>query len=238
MAGQLTVHRRPTFLMLVAVIAVAGCGTTSGTGPAAPSATSSAGVPAPPSSDAPRTIPASAFFDVPADMRRERREADGSAAVPKLCDQELAPGKGALASAAVMNLYQQPDAPAGSVPHGVLYQTIRSYEGNSSAEFMERARNGLAACKSYQRGEYTVEVRTEQLTGVADEALTVDLIRPQLDLPGNPTGGKQTNRIVVMRFGAAVTILYDSEYERSSSIPALVDVFVEEAAQAIRAWLN
>ncbi|MCM4083831.1 hypothetical protein [Paractinoplanes hotanensis] len=238
MVGQSLLHRRLTFPVLVAVIAVAGCSTTSGSGAAAPSAAPSTGVPASPSSDAPRTIPASAFFDMPADMRRERREAEGAAAVPELCDQELAPSSGVLASAAVMNLYEQPDAPAGSVPHGVLYQTIRSYEGDGAAEFMERARNGLAACDSYQKNEYTVEVRTKALSGVADEALTVDLVRPQLDLPGNPTGGEQTNRIVVMRFGAVVTILYDSEYERSSSIPGLVDIFVDEAADAVRAWLD
>ncbi|MDY7087210.1 MAG: hypothetical protein SYR96_19095 [Actinomycetota bacterium] len=171
-------------------------------------------------------------------MKRERREADGSTAVPELCNEELAPGEGAVASAAVMNLYQQPDAPAGSIPHGVLYQTIRSYEGDGAVEFLDRARKGLASCKSYPKNDYTVEVRTEPLTGVADEALTIDLVRPQRDLPGNPAEGEQTNRIVVMRFGTVVTILYDSEYERSSSVPELVDIFAGRAADSIRAWLG
>jgi hypothetical protein len=136
----------------------------------------------------------------------------------------------------MMNVYRQPDGPADAVPQGVLYQTIRSYGGDGAAAFMERARDGLADCRSYRNGTTTVKVRTKPLSGVADEALTIDLIQPQLDLPGNPTGGEQTNRVVVTRFGTVVTLLYDGEYERSSSIPELVDTFVREAAQAIRTW--
>ena len=48
--------------------------------------------------------------------------------------------------------------------------------------------------------------------------------------------GEQTNRIVVMRFGAVVTVLYDGEYERSSSDPAVVATFVNDATKAIQNW--
>ncbi|WP_127504944.1 hypothetical protein [Actinoplanes solisilvae] len=184
-----------------------------------------------------RTIPASAFFTMPENMRREdRRKAEGDAAVPKLCDRELAAGEGVVASAAMMTIYKRPGDPAGSVPHGILYQTIRSYGGDSATRFMQRARDGLAACRSFSSGENTVTVRTKPLSGAADEALTIDLVQPQLDLPGEPTGGEQTNRIVVMRFGTAVTVLYDSEYERSSTVPELAGTFTREAAKAVRAW--
>ncbi|XVU29642.1 hypothetical protein ACQPZJ_21950 [Actinoplanes sp. CA-054009] len=189
-----------------------------------------------PSAEVARTIPAGAFLRLPDNMRREQREAEGSAAVPELCDRELAPGDGVVASAAMLSLYQEPDSPAGSVPHGMLYQTIRSYEGDGAAEFMDRARDALAGCTSYKTAENTVQVRTKPLDGAADEALTVDLVRPQLDLPGDPTGGEQTNRIVVMRFGTVVTVLFDDEYERSSSIPKLVDTFTRDAGEAIRSW--
>ncbi len=244
MVDRSPVPRRPLLTMLAAVTAVAvtGCGTgTTAPGAssqvtAAPTATASGGVSASPSADAARTIPASAFFEMPEDMRRDRQEAEGSVAVPELCDRELAAGDGVVASAAVMNLYQQPDGPADAVPQGVLYQTIRTYGGDGAAAFMDRVRDGLADCVSYRSGENTVKVRPKPLPGVADEALTIDLVQPQLDLPGNPTGGEQTNRVVVMRFGTAVTILYDGEYERSSTIPELVDTFVREAAKAIRAW--
>jgi hypothetical protein len=238
-------RRLLTMLAVVTAVAVTGCGTT-GTGTtapgtssqatAAPTGTASGGVSASPSADAARTIPASAFFVMPENMRRDRQEAEGSAAVPQLCDRELAPGDGVVASAAVMNLYQQPDGPADAVPQGVLYQTIRSYSSDGAAAFMDRARDGLADCESYRNRENLVQVRTKPLSGVADEALTIDLVQPQLDLPGNPTGGEQTNRVVVMRFGTVVTVLYDGEYERSSSIPELVDTFVGEAAKAISAW--
>ncbi|WP_250036503.1 hypothetical protein [Paractinoplanes maris] len=235
--------RRTLPVMVVALSAVAGCAggagsPTSPSGPATtlPSATTAAGSAPSGSSGAARTIPASAFLTMPEDMRRERRAAEGSAAVPKLCDRELAAGEGVVASAAMMNLYQGPDAPEGSVPQGVLYQTIRSYDGDSATGFLDRARDGLAACKSFRNGETTIKVRTKPLSGAADEALTIDLVQPQLDLPGDPTGGEQTNRIVLLRFGSVVTILYDSEYERSSSDPELVSTFVRDAGEAIRAW--
>jgi hypothetical protein len=167
----------------------------------------------------------------------ERSTAEGSEAVPELCDGELAPGAGAVASAAMRTAYKQAEDPAGSVPQGVLFQTIRSYGGDSAAAFMDRLGDGLADCKSYRDGESTVTVKPAPLTGSdADEAVTIDLVRPQLDLPGEPVEGEQTNRIVVLRFGAVVTVLYDGEYERTSSVPATVDTFVSGAAKAIRSW--
>ena len=245
MVDRSLLPRRPVLALLAATAVVAGCSTT-GT-PAAPASSQVSVAPTPtgtgevgsspsPSAGAARSIPAEAFFAMPASMRRDRGQADGSAAVPELCGRELAAGDGVVASAAMRNVYQEPDAPAGSVPHGVLYQTIRSYDGDGAARFMERARDGLAKCRSYRTDENTVQVRTKPLPGAADEALTVDLVQPQLDLPGDPVDGEQTNRVVVMRFGTVVTVLYDSEYERSSSEPELVDTFVDEAAKAIRAW--
>jgi hypothetical protein len=237
---------RITIVTAATALAVAGCGTTGDTVTAtpqtpgqvstSPAATASGEPPASASAGAAPTIPASAFFEVPTNMRRDRGQAEGDTAVPELCDGELAPGDGVLASAAMMSSYKQPDAPADAVPHGVLYQTIRSYGGDGAAAFMDRARDGLADCTTYRQGESTVTVRSKPLSGVADEALTIDLVRPQLDLPGDPTGGEQTNRLVVMRFGTVVTVLHDGEYERSSSVPKLVDTFTREAAKAVRAW--
>ncbi|MEV4342940.1 hypothetical protein AB0J83_00470 [Actinoplanes sp. NPDC049596] len=229
--------RSPVLLSMLAAVAVAGCSTAEGAGAPVAAASSQAGVaPSATGATAARTIPATAFYTMPEGMRREQRKAEGSDAVPELCDRELAPGDGVVASAAMMNLYQTPDSPEGSVPHGMLYQTIRSYDGDGATAFMERARDGLAGCQSFKTGESTVRVRTKALPGAADEALTIDLVRPQLDLPGDPTGGEQTNKVVVMRFGTVVTVLYDDEYERSSSIPQLVDTFVDGSAKAIKAW--
>ncbi len=229
-------------LAALAAVTVGGCTATGearapSSAPAVPTATASGSASAAPSADALRTIPASAFLEMPDDLRRfGRKPAEGSEAVPKVCDGKLAAGAGVVASAAMMSVYKQPEDPADAVPHGVLFQTIRSYGGEDAAAFMARLRAGLENCKSYRDGKATVRVKTAPLPDVADEALTIDLIRPQLDLPGNPTGGEQTNRVVVMRFGAVVTVLYDSEYERSSSVPAIVDIFVREAALAIRNW--
>ncbi|MBL7253262.1 hypothetical protein [Paractinoplanes lichenicola] len=229
--------RRALPLLLVAATAAA-CSSNgrAETPPASspPSAVAAAG--SAPSPSAAQTIPASAFFQMPGDMKREQQKADGATAVPKLCGRELAAGKGVVASAALMNLYQAPEAPEGSVPQGILYQTIRSYEGDSAAAFMDRARDGLAACKSYKTAENTVKVQTKPLPGTADEALHINLVQPQLDLPGNPTGGTQTNTVVVLRFGSVITILNDAEYERSSSDHDFVLIFTDEATKAIRSW--
>jgi hypothetical protein len=174
---------------------------------------------------------------MPEDMRRDsRNRADGAAAVPRLCRNELTAGAGVVASAAMMTVYKRPQDPPENVPHGVLYQTIRSYDGDRAAAFMVRLNTGLADCRTYRDGQFTVQVRTAPLAGVGDEAVTIDLVRPQTDLPGNPVGGEQTNRIVVIRIGTVVTLLYDAGYEGTSSVPAIVDTFVREATEAIRAW--
>ena len=235
-------------LAALAAVAVGGCTATGGatTGqpgtpsPASATPTASGGS-ASRSAEAPRTIPASAFFEMPANLRRdERKPAGGGQTLPQLCDDELAPGTGVVASAAMMHVYKGPNDPPSNVPAGVLYQSIRSYEGNGAAQFMDRLRDGLADCASYRDGVATIRVRTAPLSGVGDEALTIDRVQPQRNLPGDldPAGGEQTNRVVVIRFGTVVTILNDTEYERTSSVPAIVEVFVREAAQAIRTWLQ
>jgi hypothetical protein len=178
---------------------------------------------------------------MPADLwRDERTSAGGGQTLPQLCDEELAPGTGVVASATMRHLYKGPQDPPTTVPSGVLYQTIRLYDGDGAAQFMRRVRDGLADCASYQDGPATIRVKTAPLSGVGDEALTIDRVQPQRNLPGDlePGGGEQTNRVVVIRFGTVVTILNDTEYERSSSEPAIVEVFVREAARAIRSWLK
>ena len=232
-------HRPVAVLAGFAFAALGGCATT--TTPATPSpaaATSSAPASGSSSLDAPRTIPESAFFDMPRDRARgERQKATGSQ-LRAVCDDVFAPGAGVVASAVTMQPYKGPQDPPESIPAGVLYQTIRTYEKDNAAAFMNRVRDGLAACPSYQDGGVTLRVKSAPLPGVGDEALTVDRVQPQLDLPGNPVKGEQTNRTVVVRMGVVVTILDDTEYERSSSDPATVTVFVDEATKAIRAWLG
>lgn len=245
-------HRARQLLALLAcfaAVAVGGCAATNGvtTGqPGPPSPISATPTPtvgpgsASGSAQAPRTIPASAFFQMPTGLRRDdHRPVQGSQTLPRLCNQELAPGTGVVVSTAVMHVYKGPNDPP-STTRGVLYQTIRSYDGDGATQFMNRIRSDLAACASYQDGNVTVRVRTAPLSGVGDEALIIDRVQPQRNLPGDlePAGGEQTNRAVVIRFGTVVTILNDTEYERSSSTPATVDIFIREATQAIRTWLR
>lgn len=241
MADHRTVPRRAALGALAAIVAIAagGCSSTSdtATGLQDPSPTAPVSPSIAPSTAAPTTIPASAFLELPAKMRSsERSPAEGSEAVPKLCDGELAAGTGAVASATMRTLYKQPQDPAESIPQGVFFQTIRLYGGDSAEALMDRISEGLADCRSYKDGKSTVKVKVAPLKGDADEGLTIDLVRPQLDLPGDPVKGEQVNRIVVMRFGAVVTVLYDGEYERGSSVPAMVDTFVSGAAKAIQDW--
>lgn len=66
--------------------------------------------------------------------------------------------------------------------------------------------------------------------------MTFDLVQPQTDLPGNPVGGEQVNRVVTIRVGDVVTVLRDTEYERSSGDPAVVADFARRAVAAIEDW--
>jgi hypothetical protein len=241
-------HRRRLSVAaaLVAVLAVAGClragsGNAGGAGPSsappvtsAPAPTAATSQPAP----APTVIPVGAFLALPKEMRagdiRTRAEFDN--AVPRLCGGEFASGGATAASASVMSAYRRRGNPADSIPSGVLYQTIRTYPGDGAAAFMERLRDDMDSCTAYRRQGVSFKARTRPLPGVGDEALTIDVVQPQTDLPGNPVGGEQTNRAVTIRVGDTVTILWDAEYERSSSDATVVADFARGAVVAIKDW--
>ncbi|SNT65804.1 hypothetical protein SAMN05421812_12712 [Asanoa hainanensis] len=187
---------------------------------------------------APTVIPVSAFLALPEEMRfgRIRVPVEADRALPRLCGGEFTGGGVRAASAAVMSVYGLAGDPPGSIPHGVLYQTIRTYRGNGSTTFMRHLRTELASCQSFTHEGVPYRIRTATLAGVGDEALTIDVSQPQTDLPGNPVGGTQTNRAVVIRIGDTVTVLWDAEYERSSSKPEVVADFARRAVDAIHAW--
>ncbi|GIF63432.1 hypothetical protein Ais01nite_14670 [Asanoa ishikariensis] len=188
---------------------------------------------------APTVIPVRAFMALPEEMRfgQIRVGTQFDRAVPPLCGGEFAAGRMAAATAAVVSAYQLRDEPSeGSLWPGVVYQTIRTYNGSGSAAFMRGLRADLASCTSFTRAGVPFRVRTAALSGVGDEALTIDLIQPQTDLPGNPIGGDQINRIVVIRVGDTVTILWDAPYENSSSKPAVVADFARRAVDTIHVW--
>jgi hypothetical protein len=238
---------RPATTALIAVLAVTGCqragsgdGGGAGSSPAAPVTST----PAPPATSdpaqAPTVIPVSAFLALPVQMRagdiRTRAEFDN--AVPRMCGGEFASGGATAAGASVMSVYRRRGNPPDSVPAGVLYQTIRTYPGDGAAAFMERLRDDMASCTAYQRQGVSFRTRTQPLRGVGDEALTIDVSQPQTDLPGEPIGGEQTNRAVTIRVGDTVTILWDAEYERSSSAAEVVAEFARGAVAAIKDWRN
>ncbi|GIF63431.1 hypothetical protein Ais01nite_14660 [Asanoa ishikariensis] len=236
---------------LVAVLAAAGC-ERAGPGAASPPTTApipstSAPVPAtsspaatPPATQAPAptVIPLSAFLKLPKDMTygESRLRADVDEALPRLCGDEFASRGATAASAAVKTVHGLPRDPPGTVPSGVLYQTIRTYPGDGASVFMRRLRADLAACSSFTDEGNSFRVRTAPLRGVGDEALTIDLVQPARNLPGDLVGGFQTNRAAVIRVGDTVTILWDAEYERSNSKPAVVADFARRAVATIHAW--
>ncbi|MEV4539824.1 hypothetical protein AB0J82_39230 [Asanoa sp. NPDC049518] len=233
---------------LVAVIAASGCAQAgpvlAGDAMTAPAPAGSTAAPTlprlsarPVPDQAPTVIPVSAFLALPDGMRFGdiRRRADADNAVPRLCGGELASRGRTAASAAVFSVYQDADAPSVAI-RGVLYQTIRTYPGNGAAGFMRGLRADLASCDAFSRDGVRFRVRTAALDGAGDEALTVDVIQPQLDLPGNPVGGEQTNRAVVVRIGDTVTILWDEAYERSSTDPDIFADFTRRAVDTIHAW--
>ncbi|MEV4539825.1 hypothetical protein AB0J82_39235 [Asanoa sp. NPDC049518] len=238
-------HRGPGLVTvgLVAVLAAAGC-ERAGTEQAGPSTTgpvASAPVPStatPSASAAPTVIPLGAFLALPEDMRHGdiRVRVEVEQALPRLCGGEFASRGATAASASVMSVHGMRRDPPGTVPSGVLYQTIRTYDGDGASAFMRRLRADLASCESFKRDGSVFRVRTAALDRVGDEALTIDLVQPARDLPGNLVEGFQTNRAAVIRIGDTVTILWDAEYERSNSEPAVVADFARRAVAAIDAW--
>ncbi|MDG4823919.1 hypothetical protein O7635_18845 [Asanoa sp. WMMD1127] len=228
-------------LVLLTVLTVAGC-SSAGTGnpptspppPTSPAAPTSAQA----SPGVPTTIPVRAFFAVPEPMRagEVRGHAEVEEALPRLCGDEFASAGETAAGAAVRSTYRRREDPAEGIPHGVLFQTIRTYPGDGAASFLTRLRADLTSCKTFRRDDVDFRVRTAPMPGVGDEALWIDLIQPQTDLPGNPIGGDQVNRVVVLRVGDTVSVLRDTEYERSSSIPAVVDEFARGVVTAIEDW--
>jgi hypothetical protein len=158
-------HRTRLVLATLTAVAVGGCGaaTSSSTGSATatPAVSGSSA-----SGQASTTIPTSAFFEMPADLRRdERTPAGGDHTLPRLCNAELASGTGIAASAVMMHIYKGPNDPPTNVPAGVLYQIIRLHSADTATEFMNRVRDRMAACTTIRTEGITVQVRTNPLTG-------------------------------------------------------------------------
>ncbi|WP_326561927.1 hypothetical protein [Micromonospora sp. NBC_01796] len=186
------------------------------------------------------SIPLAAFFTPPPNTRKsETRVATANGeALPELCRDDMftALDDEMIGRKAVRSLYKRPEDPADNVPHGTLYQTITAYTTGAAEQFMDEFATAAASCKSFQAGDIPTTMRTLPPPSYGDQAILLETDRPSLDIDGKPTDHRVTQRIVVVRVGDVVTVLNDSGWEGTSSIPALIDNFTHLAVTAINQW--
>jgi hypothetical protein len=226
-------------LVLILAASAAACASprtppAAASGPETPTAATPRATPAATTTENPDgVIPVEAFADPAIAMRAGpvRERVSDRDALPALCGGgAFSAGDDATARASVRSFYKRPEDPTGSVPHGVLYQTITSYRADGARRFMTRVRGGLRACPSYRAGGLPVRVRVFDFGDrLADDSIRVDVVVER---------GKrqQTNVVVVLRHGDVVTVLRDQGWEGTSSVPGIVDSFLRDALIKLDAW--
>ncbi|MEV7327839.1 hypothetical protein [Micromonospora sp. NPDC093244] len=187
---------------------------------------------------APTTIPTSAFVELPAELRKSpRRTTPVAEALPKLCGNEFGTGgRQVTASAAMTVTYKKAGEPDTNVPQGMIHQTIFTFDGDGAVAYLQRLRDAVKACPSYDQGDNPVAVKSQVLPGVGDEALLVSRAWAETSLNGERTGGDASSQIAVARVDGVVTVFDDQGWEGSSGNPAILDRTVRDGVKSIDAW--
>ncbi|TNH25992.1 hypothetical protein FHG89_22070 [Micromonospora orduensis] len=238
---------RALVLPLLGTVALSTACTTGGdesdpVSSAASPTTASAGTsPADPPSataSAPTTIPTSAFVELPAELRKSpRRTTPVAEALPKLCGNEFGTGgRQVTASAAMTVTYKKSGEPDTNVPQGMIHQTIFTFDGDGAVAYLQRLRDAVRACPSYDQGGNPVAVKSRALPGVGDDALLVSRTWAETSLNGERTGGDASSQIAVARVDGVVTVFDDQGWEGSSGNPDILDRTVRDGVRTIDAW--
>ena len=180
-------------------------------------------------------VPERAFFLLPEEMRKDptRAETTADQALPPICRDGFAEDDKVTARESVYSAYQTPGAPADFVPLATVSQTITAYRDGGAAEFMDRLRGIVADCDSYDQGDVTVTFEVLDPPAAGDEAVYLLRTWP----PGDETRPNPSEaRIVVIRVGDVVTVLFDQGWEMADSDPAYVAQLIPMAVGAIEDW--
>ncbi|MET8231653.1 hypothetical protein ABZS77_13390 [Micromonospora sp. NPDC005298] len=234
-------------LPMLGVVALSTACTTDGDGTGSasstPSPTTATAAPSPTgqpsaSAGAPTTIPTSAFVELPTELRKSpRRPTPVAEALPKLCGNEFGTGgRQVTASAAMTVTYKKAGEPDTNVPQGMIHQTIFTFDGDGAVAYLERLRDAVRACPSYDQGGNPVTVGSRPLPGVGDEAVLVTREWAETSLNGERTGGDASAGIAVARVDGVVTVFDDQGWEGSSGNPEILDRTVRDGVRAIDTW--
>jgi hypothetical protein len=203
------------------------------------SAPTAPAVPAPP--PAPTSIPDRAFFEQPANTKKDEPRFLGSEnMLPELCAATYPADRSLLTRRTRHLIYKLPSSPADPsyVPDGSFDHTITSYPNGVAATWMAELRTAVENCRTQTISGFTYRQRLVAGTRYGDESMLIEVSTPNRDVNGNPTGGDEIRLVSVVRVGNVVTVLYEQGWEGTSSDRALVDDFTRRAVSAVRAWLG
>jgi hypothetical protein len=208
--------------------------------PTAPPSSPSALPPSSPSKEPTMTepvtsVPDRAFFLLPEEMRKgtTRVASTPDEALPPICRDAFALDDKATARRSVYSTYQAPGTPADYVPLATVQQTITAYRDGGAEEFMTRFRDVAADCDTFDQGDVEVTFEVLDPPAAGDEAVYLLRTWPATG-ETNPTPAQA--RIVVIRVGDVVTVLFDRGWENADSDPEYVSQLIPLAVEAIEDW--
>ncbi|MDG4825895.1 hypothetical protein O7635_28950 [Asanoa sp. WMMD1127] len=180
-----------------------------------------------------RSIPERAFFDLPRDMTKEGNSRSPSPAgleAPMLCDNPLRDDAASTARRSFNQIYKGAnEEDEGTVPAGVVTQTIIAYRPGGADDLMRRVRADLDSCDTRTAEGLTTTITSEPPPSYGDEAIQVLEVVKQ--------GQRQWDlRAVIVRVGDVVTVVTVDGWEDFPSDPADLRLFARLAIETIEEW--
>jgi hypothetical protein len=181
------------------------------------------------------SVPNRAFFAMPRSMQKgdPGDSIHPDEKVPTLCDDPLAADPTVTVRRTRRTYFTRPDDPFDA-PFGSVVQTISVHRPGGAAEVMRRLRAELAECHSRTDRTLKFTVATERPPPYGDDA--VHVVESYDAGPLEEGGGPGNHRIVVIRVGDVVTILWINTWEGGKTDPDDVDLFGRLAVEAIDDW--
>lgn len=197
--------------------------------------------PAVPAEPAPTSIPDRAFFEQPANTKKDVPSFMGSEnMLPELCGASYPADRSLLARRTHHLIFKLPSSPDDPtyVPDGSFDHTITSYPNGAAATWMAQLRAAVADCPNQTINGFGYRQRLLGGASYGDDSLLIEVSTPNRDVNGTPTGGNEIRLVSVVRVGNVVTVLHEQGWEGTSSDRALVDDYTRRAVTAIQAWLG
>jgi hypothetical protein len=181
------------------------------------------------------SVPERAFFQLPETMRKDttRVATTPEEALPPFCQDAFAADDKVTARRSVYSAYQSPGTPVEYTPLATMHQTITAYRDGGAEEFMDRLRAIAANCHTFDQGDVEVTFEVLDPPPAGDDAIYLLRTWPAT---GETNPSPSQARIVVIRVGDVVTVLFDRGWENADSDPVYVARLIPLAVGAIEDW--